>query len=175
MAFDAGVGASITAELNTEEANEYSEALSCKNTRVLRLRAAGDDFVGSQGMVAGQTVSLGDAALLQLGEGGPMLVAISDRQQILSTDYFEHFGLDTEMVAACMVVKSRGHFRAGFQHRVPDERIFEVDVPGLSCQNLGRFEWQELPRPCWPLDAEAADRRMDWGALDREAGPLFVV
>ena len=91
-------------------------------------------------------------------------------------DYFEHFGLDTETAAACMVVKSRGHFRAGFQHRVPAERIYEVDVPGLSCQNLGRFEWRDLPRPCWPLDAEEmSGRPMDWGVLQRETGPLYVV
>ena len=69
--------------------------------------------------------------LLELG--GPdvalQLVVISRRQQILSTDYFEHFELD---MADCStaVVKSRGHFRAGFQHFVPDAGVLEVDVPG---------------------------------------------
>jgi microcystin degradation protein MlrC len=102
------------------------------------------------------------------------LVVISRRQQILSTDYFEHFGLS---MADCTtaVVKSRGHFRAGFQHFVPDEGVLEVDVPGLSCQNLGRFTWSALPRPVWPLDLEAKDLEPDWGLVESEAGPLFIL
>ena len=71
--------------------------------------------------------------LLELGgpEVALQLVVISRRQQILSTDYFEHFELD---MADCStaVVKSRGHFRAGFQHFVPDAGVLEVDVPGAQ-------------------------------------------
>ena len=81
------------------------------------------------------------------------------------------------------MVKSRGHFRAGFQHLCPPERIIEVDVPGLSCQNLERFEWRDLPRPCWPLDCEAASSRaLRWDLLeggqpdtDDKNGPLFIL
>jgi microcystin degradation protein MlrC len=57
--------------------------------------------------------------------------------------------------ARSVVVKSRGHFRAGFNHLFPPERIVEVDVPGLTSPNLANFDWKYLPRPVFPLDKEA--------------------
>ena len=115
-AFAAGKGGTFTAELNSRESNEFSEPLSVPGARVLQLSQEGC-FVASMehgGVVAGQTVKLGPSCLLQLG--GIQLLAISHRQQILSTDYFSAlFGVEPSN-AACIVVKSRGHFRAGFQH-----------------------------------------------------------
>ena len=56
-----------------------------------------------------------------------------------------------------MVVKSRGHFlRAGFDEHFPDDRIIEVDAPGLTSPVLANFAWKRLPRPVFPLDAGAA-------------------
>jgi hypothetical protein len=102
------------------------------------------------------------------GAARVLVAVITRRIQVLSTDYFAFWGLDLHggpnLAAAApddpgdtgairvISVKSRGHFRAGFQHLVPAERVIEVDAPGLSCQNLSRFEWSHLPRPCWPLD-----------------------
>jgi microcystin degradation protein MlrC len=51
-----------------------------------------------------------------------------------------------------LVVKSRGHFRAGFDDIWPPERIIEVDVPGLTTVVLSRVPWREVPRPIYPLD-----------------------
>jgi hypothetical protein len=53
---------------------------------------------------------------------------------------------------------------------VPPERVIEVDAPGLSSQNLSRFDWAYLPRPCWPLDREDAafaanGNHLDFGML----------
>jgi microcystin degradation protein MlrC len=83
------------------------------------------------------------------------VICISKRQQCRSSDYLSAFGIDP---ATCrsIVVKSRGHFRAGFQHLFPPERILEVDVPGLTSPNLANFDWRFLPRPVFPLDAEAS-------------------
>jgi microcystin degradation protein MlrC len=53
-------------------------------------------------------------------------------------------------------VKSRGHFRAGFDEVAPPERILEVDGPGLTSPVLSRFEFRRLPRPIYPLDEDAA-------------------
>jgi microcystin degradation protein MlrC len=49
-------------------------------------------------------------------------------------------------------VKSRGHFRAGFDEWYSDESIVEVDAAGLTSPLLERFPWKSLPRPVWPLD-----------------------
>ena len=53
-------------------------------------------------------------------------------------------------------MKSRGHFRAGFDEFFPDDRIIEVDAPGLTSPVLANFAWKRLPRPVFPLDAAAA-------------------
>jgi microcystin degradation protein MlrC len=53
------------------------------------------------------------------------------------------------------VVKSRGHFRGGFDEFFQHEQIVEVDCPGLTSPNLATFPWKHLPRPVLPMDAEA--------------------
>jgi microcystin degradation protein MlrC len=51
-------------------------------------------------------------------------------------------------------VKSRGHFRAGFDEYFGHEQIVEVDAPGLSTQNLAFLPYRNIPRPMFPLDPE---------------------
>ena len=54
-----------------------------------------------------------------------------------------------------LVVKSRGHFRGGFDEFFQHEQIVEVDAPGLTSPILSRFDWTKLPRPVLPLDQDA--------------------
>jgi microcystin degradation protein MlrC len=61
--------------------------------------------------------------------------------------------------ARSVIVKSRGHFRAAFDIFFPDERIIEVDVPGLTTPILTRVPYRNVPRPIYPLDPE-----MSWQA-----------
>jgi microcystin degradation protein MlrC len=146
----AGVGARIQVTLNAEEDNGFSDPLVV-DARVVSLHDG--TFTGHYGMVAGTTADTGPTAVLDLG--GVTVICISKRQQCRSSDYITAFGIDP---AACrsIVVKSRGHFRVGFQHLFPPERILEIDVPGLTSPNLANFEWRHLPRPVFPLDPEAA-------------------
>jgi microcystin degradation protein MlrC len=81
-------------------------------------------------------------------------VVISLRRQCHEPRTLEMHGLDLH-AARCIVVKSRGHFRAGFDEFAPPERIFEVDTPGLTSPVLTNFAWKRLPRPVYPLDADA--------------------
>jgi microcystin degradation protein MlrC len=80
-------------------------------------------------------------------------VVVTRRQQALDTGYFECFGVPIAELRS-VVVKSRGHFRAGFDHLFPPERTIEVDAPGLVSQILTRYAWKRLPRPLFPLDPE---------------------
>lgn len=151
-AFKAGEGATITANFNSAETDQFSLPFSAEAT-VEKL--SDGEFVGTLGMVKGRTVQLGKTCLLRIRENGGdvRIVVISIRQQCLSNDYFKLFGLDAA-TARSTVVKSRGHFRAGFQHLFPPERIFEIDVPGLTSPNLANFPWKNLPRPVYPMDPE---------------------
>jgi len=147
-AFAAGEGGRFRADFNTGETQEFSQPFSA-DAEVVKL--SDGRFVGRYGMVRGRTVRLGRSCLLRLG--GLCIVVITVRQQCLSNDFFTHFGADAE-TARCTVVKSRGHFRAGFQHIFPPERVIEVDVPGLTSPNLATFPWKKLPRPVYPMDPD---------------------
>ena len=146
----AGVGATIHITLNDGEDSEFSNPLPVQ-ARVVSLHDG--SFIGKYGMVAGTTADTGPTAVLNLG--GVTVICISKRQQCRSSDYLSAFGVDPTSCRS-IVVKSRGHFRAGFQHLFPPERILEVDVPGLTSPNLANFNWRYLPRPVFPLDADAS-------------------
>jgi microcystin degradation protein MlrC len=113
-------------------------------------------IVGTRGISAGHTINLGRMALLQVG--GIRVVVISVRQQAKDTAMFECFGIDIAQ-ARSVILKSRGHFRAAFDIFFPDDRIIEVDVPGLTTPILTRVPYRNVPRPIFPLDPD-----MTWQA-----------
>ena len=85
-----------------------------------------------------------------------MLVVVGSlRRQLAEPMMLEMHGIDIGS-ASCVVVKSRGHFRAGFDEFFPPEQVFEVDAPGLTSPILANFAWKRLPRPVFPLDPDAA-------------------
>jgi len=118
------------------------------------VRALSDGRVtGRRGIFKGTTMQLGDTAWLRLG--GIDVVVISQRTQCADPAFLEHLGIDVG-AARCVVVKSRGHFRGGFDEFFQHEQIVEVDAPGLTSPILSRFDWTKLPRPVLPLDQEAS-------------------
>ena len=110
------------------------------------------DVVGRLGLTAGRRLHLGPCAALRLG--GVDVVVISDRAQTADPIFFEMLGLDIS-AARAVVVKSRGHFRAGFAPWFPSDRVVEVDTAGLTSPVLSRWPFQNVPRPSFPLDPGA--------------------
>jgi microcystin degradation protein MlrC len=108
--------------------------------------------VGRRGIWAGRALELGATCALQIG--GITVVCVSKRKQCADPVFFEMHGLDIG-AARTVVVKSRGHFRGGFDEFFPPERVIEVDTPGLTSPVLERLEFKRLPRPVFPLDADA--------------------
>lgn len=106
--------------------------------------------VGRRGIWAGRALELGPTCALAIG--GVTVVCVSRRKQCADPVFFEMHGLDVAR-AHTVVVKSRGHFRAGFDELFPPQRILEVDTPGLTSPVLERFAFKGLPRPVFPLDA----------------------
>jgi microcystin degradation protein MlrC len=145
-----GEGARFSARFNRAEDNSFSETFTAP-ARVLKLSEG--KGVGRRGNLAGTEYDLGPSCALDLG--GVTVVVISKRQQCLEPRFFEMFGLDIG-AARTIVVKSRGHFRAGFDEFAAPERIIEVDAPGLTTPVLTRFDFRNLPRPVVPFDADFA-------------------
>jgi len=152
-AHERGVGARFRARFNRDEGTRFSEPFEA-DARIERL--ADGDCVGRRGLFGGRRINLGLCALLSLG--GLQVVVATARQQLAEPVFLERLGLDIAQLRV-LVVKSRGHFRAGFdEHHRPDQ-IFEVDVPGLTTPILGNLGLDRVPRPIFPLDPD-----MDWRA-----------
>jgi microcystin degradation protein MlrC len=118
----------------------------------LEVLAVSDGVVaGRRGIYAGRTAHMGTSAAVRIG--GLTMIVCSRRIQCADPAFFESLGLDVGAFSS-LTVKSRGHFRAGFDEWYPDETIVEVDAAGLTSQLLERFPWKALPRPVWPIDAE---------------------
>jgi microcystin degradation protein MlrC len=141
-----GEGATFDAVFNRAETNEFSGKFRAR-ARVVKV--SDGNGVGRRGMMAGRSYALGPSAALQVG--GITVVVISNRCQCLEPRYLEMFDLDIG-AARTVVVKSRGHFRAGFDEFFRPEQIIEVDAPGLTSPILSQFPFRHLPRPVLPLD-----------------------
>ena len=148
-----GEGARFRAVFNRSPADQFSKRFEADAT-VLKIRDG--DCVGRRGFYAGRRMNLGTTALLDLG--GVKVVVISIRTQCADPVFLEMMGVDIARARA-VVVKSRGHFRAGFDEFFPSEQVIEVDAPGLSSPVLSRFEFKQLPRPVFPVDRDVQWRR----------------
>ena len=148
-----GPGTNFRARFNRDETHPLSGKFEA-DAQVLALHEG--PLVGKRGISAGHTINLGLMALVQVG--GIRVVVVSIRQQCKDIAMFECFGIDIA-AARSVIVKSRGHFRAAFDIFFTDDRIVEVDVPGLTTPILTRVPYRNVPRPIYPLDPE-----MSWTA-----------
>jgi microcystin degradation protein MlrC len=145
-----GLGTRFPAHFNREGGDEFSKPFTVEAT-VAGLR---DQAVrGRRGIYANNTLDLGLSAALTIG--GLTVVIISNRMQCADPIFFEMFGLDIA-AARVVVVKSRGHFRGGFDEFFRHQDVVEVDAPGLTSPILSRFAWRHMPRPVLPIDATAS-------------------
>jgi len=141
-----GLHYNFDARFNRDETTKFSEPWSAP-ARVAALHDG--DCVGRRGIYAGTRLALGPCAALAIG--GITVVVVSHRVQCADPIFFEMMGLDIAK-ARSVAVKSRGHFRGGFDEFFGPDRIVEVDLPGLTSPMLSRFDWTRLPRPVVPLD-----------------------
>ena len=141
-----GLHYNFEARFNREENTNFSEPWSAP-ARVAALHDG--NCVGRRGIYAGTRLALGPCAALEIG--GITVVVVSHRVQCADPIFFEMMGLDIGK-ARSVAVKSRGHFRGGFDEFFGPDQIVEVDLPGLTSPMLNRFQWTRLPRPVIPLD-----------------------
>ena len=144
-----GEGARFIARFNRDGGDEFSRPFNVP-AEVRRLLSG--SVRGRRGIYANNTLDLGLAAALDLD--GITVIVLSNRYQCADPVFFEAFGLDIA-AARVVVVKSRGHFRGGFDEFFRHQDIVEVDAPGLTSPILSRFAWRYMPRPVLPIDDDA--------------------
>ena len=150
-AHELGVGARFRAWFNRDETNIFSEPFEA-DARIEKL--VDGDCIGRRGIFEGRRIDLGLCALISLD--GLQVIVATARQQLAEPVFLERLGLDVAQLRV-LVVKSRGHFRAGFDEHHGPAQIFEVDVPGLTTPILGKLGLDRVIRPIFPLDLD-----MDW-------------
>ncbi len=148
-----GEGVAFRARFNRSETTPFSDPFEAE-AEILRLVEG--ECVGRRGLFEARRVDLGRCALLSLN--GIQVLVVTARQQLADPVFLERMRLEIAQLRV-LVVKSRGHFRAGFDEVHTPEQIFEVDVPGLTTPILTKLGLDRVPRPIFPLDPD-----MDWHA-----------
>ena len=112
-------------------------------------------FYISSGPLAGMLVNAGTVCLLQV-KGVSILV--TSRRPIVWPDpgFLEELGVEMSSIRT-LVLKCRSNYRAVFNQYFEPNRMVEVDTPGRTSPVLTRHDWQNIPRPSYPLDLE-----FDW-------------
>jgi len=148
-----GIGAKFAARFNRNRGQAPWEQWDVPFEAEAVVVALSDGrFVGRLGLLQGRRVDVGPSAALRIG--GLTVVVISTRSQTADPMFFEMLGIDIAR-ARTVIVKSRGHFRAGFRPWFPPEHVREVDTAGLTSPVLERLSFVGLSRPSYPLDEDA--------------------
>ncbi|MGP1394644.1 MAG: M81 family metallopeptidase [Inquilinaceae bacterium] len=143
-----GQRGTFRARFNRDGGTKFAKPFEAEAT-VLALHDG--SMVGRRGIWAGRSIDLGPTAALVLN--GVTVVVATARKQCADPVQFEALGLDIA-AARTVVVKSRGHFRAGFDEFFTPKQVVEVDTPGLTSPVLSRHTFARLPRPVFPLDPD---------------------
>jgi microcystin degradation protein MlrC len=151
-----GAGATFEAVFNRDAESEFSRRFAARAT--VRMLHDGK-CIGRRGLWRGKSLDLGPSAALDLG--GVSVVVATMRKQCADPVFFEMMGIDIA-AARTVVVKSRGHFRAGFDEFFAPAQVYEVDTAGLTSPAIDRIAFRNLPRPVFPLDADAAWQEPAW-------------
>ncbi len=100
-------------------------------------------------MKTGARICLGRSAVL---DTGPMEILVtSERHEPFDTGVFTHAGVDPAQ-KNYIVLKSRQHFRAGFEPIL--KKVVMVSGPGICSSDYSLFPWKNVRRPIFPLDPE---------------------
>jgi microcystin degradation protein MlrC len=97
-----------------------------------------------------ESYDMGQAALLEIGN---IRLVVSEKRGIGGNhpSVYEHFGIDVAD-ARMVVVKTASNWQ--FYNPWIDQ-VIRVDTPGATTSHLEDLTWQHLPRPIYPLDADA--------------------
>jgi microcystin degradation protein MlrC len=110
-------------------------------------------FVGDGPMIGGLAGSWGRMGVIKVDDI-EILVATAP-QQMLDLQQFRAFGIDPA-AKRVVALKSMQHFRAAFEPIAG--KVIVCDSGALCTPDLAKLPYRNVPRPIFPLDANAAPR-----------------
>ncbi|MBI1735799.1 MAG: M81 family metallopeptidase [Candidatus Rokubacteria bacterium] len=146
----AGTAASVTLELggriDMPQLNLKGKPLAVTG-KVARITDG--EFTVTGPMATGTRIRMGRTAVL---DTGAMQIVISEqRSEPFDTGVFTHCGIDPRR-KKYVLIKSRQHFRAGFE---PIARhIVLCDGDGVTSSNLDLFDYRRRRRPLYPFEKD---------------------
>ncbi len=148
---EAGIGAEITLEVGGKT---DSPKLGIKGEPIAlsgKVKTITDGrFCLTGEMMAGFPVNLEGSAVLDTG--AVEVIVSGARSEAYSPDYFTHAGIDPAQ-KRYLVIKSRQHFRAGFQGMARE--ILMAAGRGACREEFDQIPFKRLSRPIYPLDPDA--------------------
>jgi microcystin degradation protein MlrC len=149
---EAGTAASLTlplgGQIDMPQINLTGKPLTLtgKVTRV-----TDGEFVVTGPMATGTRVRMGRTAVL---DTGPLQLVVSERRsEPFDLGVFTHCGIDPRR-KKYVLIKSRQHFRAGFE---PIARhIVLCDGDGCTSSDLRLFTYRKRPRPLYPFETDVS-------------------
>ncbi len=100
-------------------------------------------------MMTGMTFSIGRTAVLETDQAE--IIVSEDRTEPFDIGFFTHAGIDPH-TKRYLLLKSRQHFRAGFEDLA--KHILMVAGPGVCSSDYSQFPFRKLQRPIYPLDLD---------------------
>jgi microcystin degradation protein MlrC len=147
---DAGTAASVTLSLGGKidmpQLNLKGKPLTLTG-KVIRITDG--EFTVTGPMATGMRVRMGRTAVL---DTGPMQIVVSEgRSEPFDLGVFTHCGIDPRR-KRYVLIKSRQHFRAGFE---PIARhIVLCDGDGVTSSDLKLFDYRKRRKPLYPFEPE---------------------
>lgn len=143
-AIETGVGGVIKTKLGGKTDNLHGSPIEI--TGYVETITDGN-FVHKGPIRTGSRGHIGRSVVLKL-EGIRIIVA--ERKMVPNDpEIFRRHGIEPKE-KKILVVKSRGHFRAGYEPFAKE--IIEVEAPGLANPNLKQLPYKSVKRPIFPLD-----------------------
>jgi microcystin degradation protein MlrC len=143
-AIQAGTGNTVTLALGGKLAPAFHQPVTV-NARVARI---GGGRIQAE-VVGMESFDMGQAVLLEVGA---LRIVVSEREGVGGNHpaVYRHFGVEPAR-AKLIVMKTASNFQ---YYADLTAQIMRVDTPGPTMSHLEQFDWQQLPRPIYPLDED---------------------
>ncbi|MGY8730868.1 MAG: M81 family metallopeptidase [Pirellulales bacterium] len=142
QAIVAGMGSTLQVELGGKQSGNYSTPI--KLTTLVSAIGGGEIQATCVGT---DSFSAGRAVVLTIGN---IQIVVSETAGVGGNHpaTYEHFGIDPRG-AKMIVLKTASNFQ---YYADWTSQIIRVDTQGATMSDISGFNWQQLPRPIYPLD-----------------------